>query len=394
MDTRATSARGHLALGRPRQISLHLSVFATVVIIFWPCLPSSAQEPLQVPPTQAGQRHSGENPRAEAELQVGISLTRQGRFEEAIPHFLAAQGRVRDEYALGFDLALCYLGTGQYKKTVQTLNELRSSGHATSDVYNLLAQANLGIAQPEQAFDAFQRAATLNPKNERLYTFVAEAAMDHQYYTLGIDVLTLGLERLPKSSRLYYKRGVLYTFVDQADMARNDLELASKLAPGTDISFLAASQKAMLEGNIPGAVQAARDGVEKDPKNYVLLTLLGQGLIRAGASPGQPEFAEAQSALERAIAERPGFAAPQLALGKLHLMAGRLDEAVSCLEAVRQLSPDDTAVYSQLARAYRRQGRLEEAKEMLATLNRLNQAKAAKYKSGPPDQRPSYMGRP
>ena len=51
-------------------------------------------------------------------LERGTALTRQGRFKEAIPHLLAAQGRVANEYALEFNLSLCYVGLGEYKKAI------------------------------------------------------------------------------------------------------------------------------------------------------------------------------------------------------------------------------------------------------------------------------------
>src|SRR2546429_7489435 len=80
--------------------------------------------------------------------------------------------------------------------------------------------------------------------------------------------------------------------------------------------------------------------------------------MRQGVTPAQPEFAEARTALEKSIAERPEYSVSQLALGQLELMAGRIDEAVKHLSRARQLAPDNPAVYSHLAAAYRRRGDL------------------------------------
>ncbi|MBN9615137.1 MAG: hypothetical protein J0G35_06135, partial [Acidobacteriales bacterium] len=46
------------------------------------------------------------DPAAETALQKGIALTRQGRFEEAIAPLLQARGKVAEEYASEFNLAL------------------------------------------------------------------------------------------------------------------------------------------------------------------------------------------------------------------------------------------------------------------------------------------------
>jgi tetratricopeptide (TPR) repeat protein len=394
MDTRAVSTIGAVERRSVASTVFRLPIIAAVVIVAWPCPPIKAQTPLQRVQTQTNQTAQREDAGAEAELQAGIALTRQGHFRDAIPHFLAAQGHVSNEFVLDFDLALCYVATDQFKQAIPILSALRGGGHVTADVYNLLAQAYIGNAQPEEAFNAFQQAAALDPQSQKLYLFVADACLDHEYYTLGLDIVNLGLHHLPRSSRLYYERGVLHAFMDQPDLARNDLDQARKLAPGSAISYLAAAQKGMLDGNTPEAIQAAREGVQEDPKDYILLTILGQALIRSGAIPGQPEFAEAQRALERAVTGRPNLAASQLALGQLYRMAGRLDDAIMHLEIARQLAPSNTSVYSHLAVAYQRRGKLQEAQKMLAILASLNQEQAAKYKSGPPDQRPSYTGSP
>src|ERR1700730_1115633 len=72
-----------------------------------PSTPSSQSSPSQsarAPLADAG--HA-----AEAELQTGIALSRRGLFRDAISHFLAARGRVSDEYAVNFYLFLCFVCT-------------------------------------------------------------------------------------------------------------------------------------------------------------------------------------------------------------------------------------------------------------------------------------------
>src|SRR5438105_6468796 len=72
----------------------------------------------QGPPGSRGEQSAQEaTPQAEVELETGITLTRSGRFAEAIPHFLAARGHVSSEYAAEFNLALCYVGTRSEEHT-------------------------------------------------------------------------------------------------------------------------------------------------------------------------------------------------------------------------------------------------------------------------------------
>ena len=331
------------------------------------------------------------SPKAESELQQGIALSQQGRFSEAIPYFLGAKGHVLDEYAENFNLALCYVGTNEFNQAIQLLTALKISGHATAAVNNLLAQAYIGAGQDKEAFSAFQQAVKQTPRDEQLYLFVADACMDHQSYDLGLHVLNIGLQHLPQSARLHYERGVFLSFENEVDPARADFRLASKLDPGSGISYMAEAQKALLEGDIPEAARISHEGIQKGHENYVLLTIFGNSVIHSDIRPDQHEFSEARAALEKSVTERPNYALSQAALGELYLMTDRVDKAIKHLEVARKLAPDDESVYSHLAIAYRRKNNGEKAKRMLAILATLNQRKAAAYKSASPGHKAGYL---
>lgn len=338
------------------------------------------------------QTPGGSEAGAEAELRTGIELTGQGRFGEAISHLLAARGRVGNEFAAEFNLALCYVATGQDQEAIGILKPLAEGAHGTAGVYNLLTQALIGASRLEEAGAAFDHAVAFDGKNEKLYLLVADACMDHESYEFGVKVATAGLQHLPKSARLHYERGILLSFLDQPDAAGKDLQAASELAPETTVGFLAEAQEGLLNANMAQAIRAARAGLRKEPDNYVLLTILGQALIREGASPGQGEFAEARTALEKCVAERPEYSVAQLALGQLELVGGRIEEAVEHLKKARELAPDNPAAYALLASAYRRRGDVEEAEKALGVLASLNRQQAAKYKLDPPEHKGSYLG--
>jgi Flp pilus assembly protein TadD len=92
----------------------------------------------------------------------------------------------------------------------------------------------------------------------------------------------------------------------------------------------------------------------------------------------------------KAVAERSNYPSAQLSLGKLYLIAGRIDEATTHLEIARQLNPGNTAIYLNLAIAYRKQGKLSQAQDAVATLAKLNQAQADKIRNAPGDRRAGY----
>lgn len=334
----------------------------------------------------------GSAPQSETELATGTALTRTGRFTDAIPHLLAARGHVVNEYAADFNLALCYVATDQPKLAIPILTEIRTNSHDNAEVNDLLAQAYVGDTQNQKAFESLQRAASFTPGNEKIYMFVADACMGKKAYALGMQVVDLGLKHLQDSARLHFERAMFLSLLDQFDNAKNDFDLARKLAPDSDVAFIATAQEAMFGGNVPEAIRSAREGIAKGHDNFMLLTLLGEALLRSGITPGQPGFEEARQALEKAVAERPNYPSSQLALGKLYLVANRLGDAVAHLEVARQLDPGNPSIYSNLAAAYRKQGDTQKAKEALATLAQLNAARAEKIRTAPGDRKASYAG--
>ena len=331
---------------------------------------------------------------AEAELQKGIALTRSGTFEEAIPHLLAARGRVRNGYAARFNLALCYAATARYALAVELLTELRSDGYSDGNVLNLLAQSWLGERQPEKAWTVFQDAVRLTPKNEKLYVMIAEATMDSGYYDLGRQMVETGLRHLPRSARLVFEHAMLLARLDFLDDAQQQLRKVGELAPGSDVAYIAAAQSNLFEGNVREAVRVAREGIAKGNRHFMLLTLFGEAVLSSGTELDSQEFAEARVALEQAVALRPSYASAHIALGRLQLIEGRLEDAIMRFDLAREIDPGNPAVYSNLAAALRKHGDSARAEEMLSVLARLNLEETERIRSAPGDRKPSYAGRP
>jgi tetratricopeptide (TPR) repeat protein len=352
------------------------------------------------PPPPAGDIDASSNStqsqvtKGREELQRGTSLTRQGRFTEAIPHLQAARADLGNDYGLEFNLSLCYVGVGEYARSIRMLDELRQQGHENADVENLLAQAYIGNGQPNEALAAAERAAAISPKNEKLFAFVADACRDTRDFELGLQVIDIGLRGLPQSARLHYERAVFLTELDQFDRAKHDFELAARMGQGSDVGYTAEAHERLLEGDVPAAIRAAREGVAQGIQNPGLLLILGKALLLSGIAPGQPEFAEARNALEKVASERPTDAGALIALGQLDLLSGRIDDAIARLETAQKLTPDQASIYAGLARAYQRKGDTQRAKEAITTLERLNQAQADRIRNAPGERKNGYTGIP
>jgi tetratricopeptide (TPR) repeat protein len=316
------------------------------------------------------------------EARQGAELTRRGEFQDAIPLFLAALRDAPEDFAIKFNLALCYVALGEFDKAIQLLNSL-SGNQGNANVENLLAQSYIGTGQSDKAFTSVQRAAKASPGDEKLYLYIADACNAYADYDLGLKTVDLGLEKLPRAARLHYRRAVFLSLLEAPEEANRAFDQAIKLAGGDSIGYVSAAHKNLLSGNVAEALRAARLGVRQSKPDVLLLSFLGEALIRTGVAPGDTEFAEARGALEQALAERPSYSPALIAMAKLDLMEHRWSEAIGRLEAARQLEPRNPTVYSNLGQAYRLSGDQQRAGQILAILARINREDVERIRSAP-----------
>jgi tetratricopeptide (TPR) repeat protein len=370
-----------------RTLSPWLWLFCVPGLVALPC--EYAQSETATPPAGSPQETvasevRADSPDARVELQTGTNLTRQGLFQQAIPHLLAAQRDGSDTYATAVNLGICYVGLTRYKEAIAALTNLESAGFKTAVVENLLTQAYLGDGQVKAAWAAFQSAAALTPKDEKLYAFVADASTDHHDYEMGLQVTEAGLRQLPDSARLHYEHALFLARLDRIEEAKPEFDQAVKLAPGGYIASLAKVQRLMYDDDFAAATRLLRDVVHAGHRDYQTLSLLGTVLLHAGAAPGEPDFIEAQSVLEESATQHPNYSATQIALGELYDTEGHFEEARNHLEIARRLEAANPAVYSHLAHVYRKLGDPDKAHAMEEQLARLlRERKSAPSVTGP-----------
>ena len=317
-----------------------------------------------------------------AQFQLALALVTREHFAEAIPYFEAVQKQFPDSYDAAFNLAMCYVETKRFTPAIDLLLALKSHGHTTAELDNLLAESYHGTGQLQPEIDALREATQLAPEDENNYIDLAALCIDHDAWDLALEVLQVGLHYRPQSDRLVFQRGIVHAMKNEFDLADKDFQLASKLAPEKNLSYVGLGVSYMQTGNLPEAIRTLHERLKQKPDDATLLYLLGEALIRSGVNVGEPEFAEAKSVLERSISLSQTFAPSRVGLAKLYLRETRIDEAVALLEKARSIDPADNAACSQLAMAYRRQGKPDKAAALLAILAKLNEEQRAKESRG------------
>lgn len=370
-----------------RMPRLSIAVLVSVgVLLFAGAVPAWPAQNLQLPQrtplgTQSPPQVS-DSTDAQAQLRTGSQLTRQGYLEQAIPDLLAAQRAGLDPYAVGVNLGICYLGTGQYRKAISILESVEASGRVNAIVENLLSQAYMGAGQMKKGFRVFLRAAASNPKNEKLYDYLADACTDHKDYSLGLQIVNHGLKQLPDSARLHYEKALFLAQLGSFEQAKPEFDRATQLAPGSYIGYLSQVQKALYEGDLHAADKVLHQAIHAGHRDYRTLSLLGTVLLHEGASPGQPQFAEAQRVLEESAHKQPDYPSTQIALGRVFLMQGKAKQALAHLQIARHLEPNDAAVYVNLANAYEMLGDHSKARAMRLQIGRLLKANQKMFSTG------------
>jgi len=306
------------------------------------------------------------------QFALGLALARHELYRQAIPYFQAVGAKYPDSYDAAFNLALCYVQTKEFAKAIEVLKAAADRGHKTAELDNLLAEAYQGNNQTQDAINALRDATQLDPEDESNYVDLATLCTNNEAYDLGLEVIKVGLHYHPQSDRLIFQRGVIEAMMNHFDLADQDFQLASSLAPEKNLSYVALGVSYMQRGSLPEAIKTLRQRTKEKPNDYTLQYLLGEALLRSGAAPGDATFTEAKAALEKSVKLNAKFPAAQIDLGKIYLKENRLDDAQQHLERARALNPEEKTAYSQLAIVYRKQGNAEQASAMLATLNRLN----------------------
>lgn len=317
------------------------------------------------------------------QFQLALALATHSHYAEAIPYFESVQKQYPESYDAGFNLAVCYVETKQFARAIDLLSALKSHGHKTAELDNLLAESYHGTGQLQPEIDALREATQLAPEDENNYLDLAALCSDHDALDLGLEIIEIGLRYRPESDRLVFQRGILHALKNQFDLADQDFQLAAKLAPEKNLSYLGLGISYMQTGNLPEAIRTLRQRVAEKPSDAKLQYLLGEALIRSGANPGDQAFVEAKSVLEKSVTLNASFPAARVDLAKLYLRENHVDEAVPLLEKACSLDPQDKAAYSQLAIAYRKQGKPQQAGAVLATLAKINEEERQKESHAP-----------
>ncbi|MGA9981437.1 MAG: tetratricopeptide repeat protein [Candidatus Sulfotelmatobacter sp.] len=309
-----------------------------------------------------------------AESQVGAlqeygdCLVRIKETEKAIQVFSHALAQSNSDAGVRYRLAALQLMAQHSKDAIATLQPLLQENATDANILDLAASAYEADGNTPEAVRLLRQAILSDPHNINLYLDFANVSIDHQSFSVGIDMIDAGLRAEPKAAALYVARGVLYVQLAQYDKAEADFETADALDPRQSMGSAAEGLAAVQENDPERALATVRSKLVKKPNDPFLLYLQADILTQRGPDPGSLEFREAMASAKKAVSLRPSLAAAHDVLAKLYLQAGQNEAAITqCRKALSSDPKDQTALYH-LIRGLRKSGRTAEIPDLLKRL--------------------------
>ena len=317
-----------------------------------------------------------------ASAQLAQCLLAKGEATEAAAALERTLQSFPESRTARYNAAIAYVQSRRPKEAIRILRPLVDNS-PDAGVLNLLASAQAADGQDQAAADSLKRAAELSPGDERNYVDLATLCFQRDAFSMAIDVLNTGLKSLPKSTRLYAMRGIMYAQLSQLDKAASDFEEAGRLEP--DQMYGSAGLSVLLTENrqVDEAIALLRGKLARTPNDPALNYLLADAILRKGVEPGSPQWREALSRLETAIRMKPAFGQAWAVLGKMRLKAGDSHGAVEALRKALDYDPANRAALNQLLLALRVAGRKDEAAEVARRLREQLSSPAARVNIQP-----------
>ncbi len=167
------------------------------------------------------------------------------------------------------------------------------------------------------------------------------AAFNRGEHEEAVRAFEAAVHKAPTLPEVRVNLGLAYMRLSRTADAVAQLEQAASLAPDEPRILFQLGNAYIDLKDLTKAASALEKGLARqgDPKD----TLAYEATVTLGAvyfAKGDNEKAQVQ--FEKALAARPGAAAPTLGLGKVHFSKGLLDKALGCFEQVVSTHPGTT----------------------------------------------------
>lgn len=312
--------------------------------------------------------------RPDVVLQWGSCLMQLGRPKDAAGVLGPVLDATPNDALLRYDTALAQWRSGNAAGAQQTLGPLLSAAHPTSDALALDAEISEERGDTQHALDLLRSAILADPQNRDAYLEFARLAYEHASAQVGIDMVNIGLSKLPNDAELYFARGVLLAQNGQMQQSMADLDRAAELDP--HLSFVGTAQgiAAAQAHQFGRAEQRLRDQTRQHPSDAAAWYLLAEALAEQPLEPGSSKHAEMLHAAQQAVRLDPKSAEAHSQLAAIYLRDNDPGKAIEECNAALIINPEDPQTLYQLLLATRKTGTKDQISALVKRLMAARQA--------------------
>jgi tetratricopeptide (TPR) repeat protein len=276
---------------------------------------------------------------------------------------------VATDLSLQVSLARLYMRSGQPDKAIPVLEGVVSQGPFSTEPYTMLAEARVAVGRPDEAAEALQMAAEIDP---RRYTNLAELYEKMGKFREAAEAYTNAVEAVRSPSRDLRLRMITALMripqPEAIERARNEIkDMLSASPQDTRLLYLMSTASRQL-GELGAAEDAARKLLSIDPTNLAGLNAMSQVFFAQHAPNKVIELLTpfAREATTRGKGNENDAALLLSQLGIALMQTGDTQQAINALTAARGFAPKNPMYDAYLVQAYSNAKQYTRAAELAA----------------------------
>jgi tetratricopeptide (TPR) repeat protein len=291
----------------------------------------------------------------EAQVLKGSFLLSDGRLDDALKIAADAVEKHREGVPAYYLLGRVQTARKQNEAAIAAYQEVIRLNPLASDAKLDLARLQLVSGRTDTSVAFAEEALKAQPQNPNARLVLVQGLIMRGDLDRAEQDLNVLKTRYPKSAPVHVQLGMLAGRRNQAADARREFEQALQLQP-TSLEAVAGLVALDVAAHKFEDARARVDGLTSaaDPKPAALMLA-----ARTYATTGDPKTSEVL--LRRALAADPSYLAAYAALGQLYAKQGRLNEALTELDALAGRQPKPVAALTLSGMILQSQGKNAEA---------------------------------
>ena len=293
-----------------------------------------------------------------------------GNIARAQPYLAQAQQIHPDSYDNGYNLAMADFLLGKRDEARQVIGELLKSKD-TGELRNLLGQIDEKDGKFVDAANDYEAAAHLDPSEDNLFDWGSEMLL-HRTYEPAISIFEQGVQRFPKSPRMYIGLGLADYSRGKYDEAIKALVSAADLNPSDPRAYVFLS-KAYNSSPLQAdeVIRTFRRYAELQPGSALAQYYYAVSLWKGKRIEDGTDLSTVETLLEKAISLDDSLAQAHQQLGNLYADQHKYDKSIPQYERALALDPNLSDAHYRLGTDYVHVGQKENAQKEFAVYQKL-----------------------